>query len=153
MTGYSVFRLFTRTSTLELVLKCLHLFNQALKLASQQLLRWLDCIDYFSKARKSRCIGLGKNRFSIHNDIKDPSFAGDQFCLNIQLVTQFLRQTGGSGFVVSHTAVVNFNFHNILLENRLRSNSPAAKCRPESRASLSISSLKRTKSVYSSYRP
>jgi len=58
--------------------------------------------------------GFGENRLSVHNNIKDAFAAGHQLCLNIKFFEQFFRQTGGSGFIVSYTAIVDLNLHNIV---------------------------------------
>ncbi len=72
-------------------------------------------LDYLAGIGKSMDLGFGENLFAIHNNIKDSSAARDQLCLHIKFFEQFFRQTGGSGFVVSYTAVVDFNLHNIFL--------------------------------------
>ncbi len=74
------------------------------------------CLDFFknlARIREPARFELGENEFTIDFDIEDPVSPGDQLGLNSQTLTQFIRQTGGFGFVVSYRAIMDLNFHGV----------------------------------------
>lgn len=73
----------------------------------------LDLLSYLTGVGKSTDFELRENRVPVHNDVKNSVFTRNQLCLHIKFFTQFFRQTGGSGLIVSHATVMDFNFHNM----------------------------------------
>ncbi len=57
-----------------------------------------------------------ENQLSIRMDVKDATFASDQFCVKTTFVFDLCRQTGGFGFIVSHRAVFDRDFHVLFFE-------------------------------------
>jgi hypothetical protein len=60
---------------------------------------------------KSARLELGVNHIAVGDHIEYAATTGDQFCINPKNSLQFVRQTGGSRFVVSFCTVVNFDLH------------------------------------------
>ena len=61
--------------------------------------------------RKSTRFEFGVNHIAVGDHIEYAATTGDQFCINPKNSLQFVRQTGGSRFVVSFCTVVNFDLH------------------------------------------
>lgn len=59
-------------------------------------------------------LGFGKHENSIAVDFKDPARFFDQFGIHTQFGFKLYRQTGGSGVVVSHSAIFDFDLHSLL---------------------------------------
>jgi hypothetical protein len=49
----------------------------------------------------------------IYDDIKDAIAAGHQLCFYSKGIAQLVRQTGGSGLIVSLSAKMYINFHDV----------------------------------------
>ncbi len=64
---------------------------------------------------KSTCFEFGVDRIGVGDNVEYAATTGDQFCINPENVPQFVRQTGGSRFVVSFCTVVNFDLHGMSL--------------------------------------
>jgi hypothetical protein len=62
----------------------------------------------FTVIRKTPYFGLGKYEAAPIFHIENASAGTNEFRLDSQCLLQFLRQTGGFGFVVSGTAISNF---------------------------------------------
>ena len=58
---------------------------------------------------------LGIHLFAVRADSEHTAGTGDQFNLSAKFLFQFSLQTGGSGFVVSRSAVFNGDLHRFLL--------------------------------------
>ncbi len=72
-------------------------------------------LNYFPGIRESACFLFGKNELAAVLNLKDSPIRLNQFGINAQFLLQFLRQTGGSGFVISHSAVRDFADIHVLL--------------------------------------
>ena len=73
----------------------------------------LDFFKNLARVREPARFELGENEFTIDFNVEDPVSPGNQLGLNTQTVAQFIRQTGGLGFVVSLRAIVDLNFHGV----------------------------------------
>jgi len=60
---------------------------------------------------KSARFELGVDHIAIGYHVEYPAATGHQLCIAPQDPLDFIRQTGGSRFVVSFCAVVNFDLH------------------------------------------
>ena len=54
---------------------------------------------------------FGKNLFAVRADSEHTPGTGNEFNLSVEFLFQFSLQTGGSGFVVSRSAVFNGDLH------------------------------------------
>ena len=68
----------------------------------------LDYFHHFPGIGKSAQILFGKNEIAAVLNLEDSPSRFDQLGINTQFFLQFLRQTDGPGFVVSHPAVRDF---------------------------------------------
>ena len=60
---------------------------------------------------KSARLELGVKHIAVGDNVEYAAATGDQFYINPKNPLQFVRQTGGSRFVVSFCTVVNFDLH------------------------------------------
>ncbi len=58
---------------------------------------------------------FGIHLFAVRADSKHTTGTGNEFNLSTEFLFQFSLQTGGSGFVVSRSAVFNSDLHRFLL--------------------------------------
>jgi hypothetical protein len=63
--------------------------------------------------RKSTRLKLGVNHIAVGDHVEYAATTGDQRCVDPENSLEFIRQTGGSWFVVSFCTVVNFDLHAI----------------------------------------
>ena len=61
--------------------------------------------------RKVTYLVLGEDQVTVHGDIKNTTGSSDQLRIDAVTVFQTGRQTGGAGFVVSNTAVLDADIH------------------------------------------
>jgi len=74
-------------------------------------LGFLDSIQDLLMLGESMMFVFGKNKLAINDNIKHSTATPDQVRLDVQLLSQFGRQTGGPGTVVSLHAVSDRDFH------------------------------------------
>jgi hypothetical protein len=60
---------------------------------------------------KSARFELGVNHIAVGDHIEYAAATGDKLCINTKNPLEFVRQTGGSRFIVSLCTVVNFDLH------------------------------------------
>lgn len=61
--------------------------------------------------RESIFLVFAEDQLTIDDDVKDPAGAFDELGFDAKLVFDCLRQTGGLGQVISHTAVFDADLH------------------------------------------
>jgi len=62
---------------------------------------------------ESTCLELGVNHIAVGDHVEYAAATGDQPCIDPKNSLEFIRQTGGSRFVVSFCTVVNLDLHAI----------------------------------------
>jgi len=83
--------------------------------ACKFLFGFLDQLEDLSITGEPTEVLLGKDQISAILDLEDSSARPDQFRFDTKLFVQFIRQTGGSGLVVSFSAISNFaNIHDYM---------------------------------------
>jgi hypothetical protein len=74
------------------------------------LLQLFDDLIMFGKSARFE---LGVNHVAVGDHVEYAAATGDQLCVDPKNSLEFIRQTGGSRFVVSFCTVVNFDLHAI----------------------------------------
>lgn len=59
---------------------------------------------------------FGKYQSAVGDYIKHAPLAGNKLRIQAELLLKFLRHTGGPGFIVSLSAIMNLNLHNLPLQ-------------------------------------
>jgi hypothetical protein len=73
-------------------------------------LQFFDDLIMFGKSTRFE---FRVNHVSVGDNVEYAAATGNQFCINPENPLQFVRQTGGSRFVVSFCTIVNFDLHAI----------------------------------------
>ena len=68
-------------------------------------------VHYLALNGESADLFLRKHLGTIYNNVEDSPGAGDQFRFYVESLVQFIRQTGGLGFVISLSTIMNSNLH------------------------------------------
>src|SRR5207244_8200463 len=68
-------------------------------------------LDNLLLAREAAGIMLGKNSLPVHGDIKDAAASAHDMAVDADRFLDLRRQTGGTGKVVSDSAVIDSNVH------------------------------------------
>jgi hypothetical protein len=76
-------------------------------------LLFLQLFDDLTMFGESPRFELGVNHISVGDHIEYAAATGDQRCIDPENSLNFIRQTGGSRFVVSVRAVMNVYLHGI----------------------------------------
>jgi len=63
-----------------------------------------SCLD-LAGLREAAQRALGEDRLAVELDLEDPAFPFDQLGFEVQLLADRVRQTGGTGVVVSRNTV------------------------------------------------
>jgi len=74
-------------------------------------LLFLQLFDDLRMFGKSARFELGVNHIAVGDHIEYAAATGDQLCIDPENTLNFIRQTGGSRFVVSVRAVMNVYLH------------------------------------------
>ncbi len=56
---------------------------------------------------------LAEDEVAVDLDLEDATAGGDQFGLQVVALAQLIRQTGGTGLVVSNLAVLDGDLHGV----------------------------------------
>jgi hypothetical protein len=73
----------------------------------------LESLNYLTRVGEPASFTLGEYELIIYDDIKDAVTPGHQLCFYSKGIAQFVRQTGGSGLIVSLLAKMYINFHDV----------------------------------------